>query len=182
MMMDESKYLREQADAARRAMAKARRELLAETGELADPRRLTRRHPWIALSTAAVGGFFLAASAMPPRTVVKEIKESTFVGKLKANIRDLVADLTVWGNKEEPPTSSDPDEPPQPKQSTHPEKDASSSLVAVLLKEGLAFARPIISSLIAAQLGRKEGQAEQHNGHEVHAGATSGPESPSDRL
>ncbi len=63
----ESAYLADQAAQARAAIGKVLGELGGNVGRIADPRRLTRKHPWPAVGGAAVAGFAGALVAIPSR-------------------------------------------------------------------------------------------------------------------
>ena len=62
--MTEEEFLRVRANEARRAMSRMVSLIGKNLGHGADPRIWTRAHPWIALGTAAVGGF-AAVNAIP---------------------------------------------------------------------------------------------------------------------
>jgi hypothetical protein len=63
----ESQFLAEQAQLAREAIAQTWSEVKNGVSRLADPRKLTRKHPWSALGMAAAAGFAAAWLAVPTK-------------------------------------------------------------------------------------------------------------------
>jgi len=65
--MSEADFLAEQAKAAKEAVARTAQELIGKLGQNADPRELTKQHPWASVAAAVVGGFAAAALTVPSK-------------------------------------------------------------------------------------------------------------------
>jgi hypothetical protein len=169
--MNESEYLRKQAEDAREAVSKAMGGLVSNSANLANPKRWTRSHPWAGLAAAAIGGFLLAETIVAPKRIAPEIDESKFLRKVKNYVHGVVA-----AAKGEAINAGDKihDAVADGKSNHSAEDDASpSGWAATILKEAFHFARPIVSSLVAAQFAKATVDSEQHNGHPHTADAPS---------
>jgi hypothetical protein len=65
--LSEAEFLQREAARARAAIGEAIGELQRNLKATADPKILTRDHPWIAISTAAVAGFAAALTLIPSK-------------------------------------------------------------------------------------------------------------------
>ena len=65
--LSEAEFLQREADRARAAIGQAFSDLGQSLKATADPHVLTRDHPWLAISTAAVAGFAAAITMIPSR-------------------------------------------------------------------------------------------------------------------
>jgi len=63
----EAEFLRQEADRARQAIANTWADAKANIGRGVDPRAWTGEHPWIAMGSAAVAGFFAAWAVIPSK-------------------------------------------------------------------------------------------------------------------
>lgn len=65
--LSEAEFLRREAERSKKAAAQALNNARAALVGKVDPRRITRRHPLIAILSAVVGGFVAATLAIPSR-------------------------------------------------------------------------------------------------------------------
>lgn len=63
----ERDYLAEQARQAKEALRAGLSRLGADAGEVADPRRWARRHPWVTVGATAAAGFMAAYALVPSK-------------------------------------------------------------------------------------------------------------------
>jgi hypothetical protein len=157
--MDDSEYLRKQAEDARLAVVRTMSDLLADTSHLADPKRWTRSHPWASLGAAVVGGFLLGNSIPTGKKTSKA--EDSDVAQSEESAKDSAA----------PVGSSRRLTPAGPSRG--------SSLAATLLKEAFTLIRPVVTSFLAAQIARASVNPEhsadpEHNGLDTGATSTGG--------
>jgi hypothetical protein len=123
--LSEAEYLAQQAHIAQLAIGHAWNDIKARLGQGVDPKAWAREHPWVAVSAAAVAGFVATAAVVPS-------KEQQALNKLTAIERALN---------------------PPPERTNGDGKKEKKSLLAAILLEAVAAFRPVISSLMAANLG-----------------------------
>ena len=146
--LTEAEFLQREAARARAAIGQALADLGENLKATADPHVLTRDHPWLAISTAAVAGFAAAVTLIP--------------SKEQQALRAM-AELERARNA--PPPSS-PGTTDQPGASTAP----AGSIFASITTEVLKTVRPLLTTLITAGISRlaSRGAAPsgpQTNGH-----------------
>jgi ElaB/YqjD/DUF883 family membrane-anchored ribosome-binding protein len=125
--LSEAEFLKQEAARARIAIGDALTDLGESLKATADPHVLTRDHPWIAISTAAVAGFAAAVAMIP--------------SKEQQALRDL-AELER-ARHAPPPSTSD---------KAVVEGAVSGSVVGTIASEVLKTVRPLITTLITAAI------------------------------
>jgi hypothetical protein len=126
--MSDSKYLQDQAEAAKDAMGRAWSEFMAGMGKSADPRQWAKAHPWITMASATVAGFAAASTLVPS-------KEEQALKKLAAIERALHIDG-------------------RPKRETNGDgaKEPKDGFLTRLMKEAFAAAGPVLANILGAQM------------------------------
>ena len=119
--MSDSKYLQDQAEAAKDAMGRAWTEFVTGMGKSADPRQWAKAHPWITMASATVAGFAAASTLVPS-------KEEQALKKLAAIERALHIDG-------------------RPKRETNGDgaKEPKEGFLTRLMKEAFAAAGPVLA-------------------------------------
>ena len=126
--MSDSKYLEDQAEAAKDAMGRAWSEFVSGMGKSADPRQWAKAHPWITMASATVAGFAAASTLVPS-------KEEQALKKLAAIERALHID----GHSRR---ETNGDAAKEPKE----------GFLTRLMKEAFASAGPILANILTAQM------------------------------
>ena len=150
--LSEAEFLAQEAARARAAIAGAFADLRKSVKSTVDPQALTRDHPWIAISTAAVAGFAAAVTLIP----TKEQQALRALAELERARRA----------------------PPQPDAATsdkHEEREGIlGGLFGTILAEALKTLRPLITTLITTSIKNaagagapipSDGAAAGSNGH-----------------
>ncbi len=129
--LSEAQLLQREADRAKAAISHALAELGQSLKATADPHVLTRDHPWLAISTAAVAGFAAAVTMIPSRE--------------QQALRAL-AELERARNAPPPsaPASSGSDKAAA----------AEGSFLGSIAAEALKAIRPLLTSLLSAGISR----------------------------
>ncbi|CAN5439083.1 hypothetical protein BH09PLA1_BH09PLA1_19420 [soil metagenome] len=147
----ETTYLQREARQAKQAMSHA---VSAATRDLAhsiDPRTWTAAHPWIAMSTAAVGGFVAASKVVPSR-------DEEWRDKLQ-QIREAVIGEPRRDRSEDSRADSADEKPG---------KSKTRSILGIIGTEFLRYAGPAITTALSAALAGKSAQ-EAADGDGIHA-------------
>jgi hypothetical protein len=127
--MSEADFLRLQAEEAKRGVGTALNQAKAAIAGKVDPRQITRRHPIVAIMTAAIGGFAAALLAIPS----KEEQELRRLERLHRATHPA------------PP----PSQSTNGKSENHPPAEKP-SIGATLLHEAIAMIKPILLAAITA--------------------------------
>ena len=123
----ESEYLAQQAQAAQAALRLAWDEFKGKLEHGVDPKAWAKQHPWIAIGGAAVAGFAATAALVPS-------KEEQALRKLAELERAL--------------------HPPTPAETKNGDaKSEKAGLLTTILLEGFALLRPVLTGILATQLG-----------------------------
>jgi len=148
----ESEYLAQQAQAAQAALRLAWDEFKGKVGHGVDPKAWAKQHPWFAIGGAAVAGFAATAALVPS-------KEEQALRKLAELERAL--------------------HPPTPAQTKNGDaKREKAGLLTTILIETFAMLRPVLTSILTAQMGGAP-VSEAHAGESSeHAGPTGSAADP----
>jgi hypothetical protein len=133
----ESEFLRLEAENARLAITESLKKAKAALAGSVDPRVPVRKHPLIAVGTAAVTGFVATVVMMPS----KEERELRKLERLRRAMNP------------EPPKPAPVDGKPPINGAAHPEQPK--PIWMAILKEVIAFAKPILLAQITSQLKRE---------------------------
>ncbi|HEX5244166.1 MAG TPA: hypothetical protein VFW23_12960 [Tepidisphaeraceae bacterium] len=126
--MSDSKYLQDQAEAAKDAMGRAWSEFMTGMGKSADPRQWAKAHPWITMASATVAGFAAASTLVPS-------KEEQALKKLAAIERALHIDGR-----------------PKAETNGNGSKEQKEGFLTRLMKEAFAAAGPVLANIVSAQM------------------------------
>jgi hypothetical protein len=124
--LSEAEFLAQQAQTARLAIEQAWHDIKSRLGQRVDPKAWAQEHPWITVSAAAVAGFVATATLVPS-------KEQQALNKLAAIERAL--------------------NPAPPEGSNGDGKKENRSILGAILIEAVGALRPVIASLLSANLG-----------------------------
>src|SRR6266404_6128509 len=125
--LSEAEFLAQQAHNAQLAMSKAWQDMKAKLGQGVDPKAWAQEHPWVAVGAAAVAGFVATAALVPS-------KEEQALKKLAAIERAL-------------------NPPPAERSGNGDGKREKGSILGNILHEALGLLRPVLASVVAANLG-----------------------------
>jgi ElaB/YqjD/DUF883 family membrane-anchored ribosome-binding protein len=137
--MSEAEFLRQEAARAQAAIGEAIGDLRRNLKATADPKILTRDHPWIAISTAAVAGFAAALTLTP----TKEQQALRALAELERA-------------RHAPPQSSDPASDPKSDNRTAKE-EAGAGFLGLIIAELLKTIRPLLTTLLTAGITQATG-------------------------
>lgn len=126
--LTEAEFLQQEAAKARAAIADAFADLRNNLKSTVDPHVLTRDHPWIAISTAAVAGFAAAVTLIPS-------KEQQALNKL--------AQLERARHAPPPPAAAASDNPA-----------GAGGILGTIAAEALKTLRPLVTALLSAGIAR----------------------------
>jgi hypothetical protein len=127
----EDDFLRLQAEKAKAEIADALHRAKAALKNNADPRELTRRHPWIAIASAVAVGFAAAAAAIP--------------SKQELELRRLERIRQALNPKPPEPASAETN-------GSAKKTDAKPSLAHTLIHELIQLLKPILMTAITASI------------------------------
>jgi hypothetical protein len=129
--LSESEFLRLEAEKAKAAIAESLTGAKEALADNVDPRAMTRRHPWLALGTAAIAGFVAVAVAVPS----KEERELRHLERLHRAMHPI------------PPTP-----PPANTNGTAGKPTEKRSIGATILHELIQMIRPVLTAAITASI------------------------------
>jgi hypothetical protein len=129
----ESDFLDQQARVAKAAISAALADAKAALAEGVDPATWARRYPVVAIGSALVAGFAAALVAIPS----KQQQELARIEKIARALH---------------PTPEKPASPPK-QEKAEGAAAASSPIWMTIVKEALAFARPLLAALASSHLG-----------------------------
>jgi hypothetical protein len=129
--LSEAEFLKREADRAKAAISQAFSELGQSLKATADPHVLTRDHPWLAISTAAVAGFAAAVTMIPSRE------------------QQALRALAELERARHAP-------PPAPPASPESDKSAAAAggILGSIAAEALKTIRPLLTTLLSAGISR----------------------------
>ena len=153
----ESEFLSQEAERAKAAITESLAALGKSLGRAADPHRLTKDHPYLAVGVAAVAGFAAAASLVPSK------QQQTF--KTLAAIERSLQKPAKTDEKAEPDKKAG---------------SAVSGFLGIILAEVFKLIRPLLTTLVTNAVSGddhsdQDGAAEK----DTAAGETPGIPSPS---
>jgi hypothetical protein len=136
----ESEFLRLEAEKAKLAISESLKKARAALGNSVDPRVPLRKHPLIGIGTAAVAGFVATVLMVPS----KEERELRHLERLRRAMHP------------EPPKAA-PTDAKSDGNGSHAESPAAEKkpIWMTVLKEVIAFAKPILLAQITTQLKRE---------------------------
>ena len=133
--LSESEYLKQQAEAARTAIAGAFEDLKSDLGRGVDPREWMKTHPWMTLASAAVAGFAAAATVIPS-------KEEQALKKLQAIERAIHKSPDTAGNGH---SSGESDHKKEP-----------SGIMALVFRELIGAVKPALIAVLSAKMNPQD--------------------------
>jgi hypothetical protein len=125
--LTEAEFLAQQAHNAQLAMSRVLQDLKSKLGQGVDPKAWAKEHPWVAVGAAALAGFAATAALVPS-------KEEQALKKLASIERAL---------------NPAPERPASNGSGGH----AKDGLMGTILKEVLGMVKPVLASIVAANLG-----------------------------
>lgn len=164
---DETKFLRAEAERAKAAMGAAWTQATKDLAHGVDPRAWAASHPWIALATAAVGGFVAATQIVPSR-------DEQMLKKLE-KIREAVMGETHrqrQREREQVQESLDPE--------AKTERTKHRSLLSIIGTEAIRYLGPALSSAFSAAMAGKSVSESAQKADQAADGAASDPNAASD--
>jgi hypothetical protein len=149
--LPEAEFLRQEADRARTAIANTWAEAKANLARGVDPRVWTAEHPWIALASATVAGFFAAYALVPS-------KEEQALKKLAKIEQALSGGYPPYAA---PPANGQPDG-----------KAQSSGILGTWGSEIMKLVRPAVASALSAAISAKTVQEDNTGNDNTDATAS----------
>lgn len=136
--LSESEFLRLEAEKAKLAVSQSLLKAKAALGNSVDPRATARKHPLIAIGAAAAAGFVATVLMIPS----KEERELRHLERLRRAM-----------NPEPPKPTPAPESQPSGNGAAHAEEKK--PLWMTILREAIAFAKPILLAQITTHLKRE---------------------------
>jgi hypothetical protein len=139
--LGESEFLSRESEQSKQAATVAIKQAAKDLGHAVDPRAWTAQHPWIALATAAVGGFVAATQVVPSKDeqLLKQLEKIR-----EAVMPEITRKTTTEREREVAAEQLDGD--------GKPKKKDSRGFLSVIGTELIKYMGPALSSALSAAI------------------------------